>query len=149
MARKKPGNTPPPASTDVEGWRAAIKARQLPYFRLEDMIAAIQDLKDVDEQVKSKVAREVNDRFFRILRKAVGRNHPNSGEDIIHRTIYKLFEAIGKPNSNDGRALRKSCYSLIKLRMIDAIREKTANAARQKISSRPAKRPMTKRRRRT
>lgn len=108
----------------MEGWRAAIKAGQLPSFRLEVIIAAIQDLgPDVDEQVRSKLAWEVHGRFFRILRKAVGRNHLNSGDDIIHRTIFKLFEAIGNLNSNDGRALRKPCYSLIKLRMIDAIRE--------------------------
>src|ERR1700692_2360908 len=33
-----------PESTDLEGWRKAINERSLPTFRLEAIVAAIQDL---------------------------------------------------------------------------------------------------------
>lgn len=124
MARQKPENTPPPASTDLEGWRAAIEADQLSFFRTEDIIAALEDLgPDIDAQVRNKLAKAVSDRFTNILRGTVGFNHPNRGQDIIDRTIFKLFKAIATKDSKDGHALRNSCYTLVLLRMKDAIRE--------------------------
>lgn len=124
MARQKPENSPPPASTDLAGWCAAIKAGQLTSFRTEDIIAALEDLgPDIETQVRNKLAKEVSDRFTRILRSNVGFNHPNHGQDIIDRTIFKLFKAISTTNSKDGHALRNSCYPLVILRMKDAIRE--------------------------
>lgn len=126
MARKKPEPSPPPASTDFAGWCAAIEAGHLTSFRTEDIIAALEDLgPDIKTQIRNKLAKEISDRFTRILRSNVGFNHPNQGQDIIDRTNFKLFKAISTKNSNDGHTLRNSCYSLVLLRMKDAIREES------------------------
>lgn len=124
MAQQKPENTPPPASKDLAGWCAAIRVGQLRFFRTEDIIAALEDLgPDIDAKVRNGLAKEVSNRFTHILRANVGYNHPNRGQDIIDRTNFKLFKAIATKDSNDGHALRTSCYSLVLLRMKDAIRE--------------------------
>ncbi|MEM4988014.1 hypothetical protein V8G57_11510 [Collimonas sp. H4R21] len=123
--RRKVGVEPmPPKSTDLKGWQEAIAAGHLSGFPLNDLAAAIQDLgADVDARVRNALAKELHDAFYRILRKQVGFNHPNQGLDIIHRTIFKLFKGLSTPGSCDGNAMRKSCYAIIKLRMIDAIVE--------------------------
>lgn len=124
--RRKPEEAPPPCSTDLEGWRAAIVARRLSSFRLEDLVAALEDLgPDIDVPTRNAIAKELHDAFFRILRKRVGFDKPNEGLDIIHRTIFKLFEEIATPGSADGQAMRNSCYGIVLHRMKDAIfREK-------------------------
>jgi hypothetical protein len=123
--RRKPDVKPiPPKSTDLKGWQDAISAGHLSEFSLNVLAAAIQDLgPDVDVQVRNALAKTLHDAIFRILRKEVGFNHANQGLDIIHRTIYKLFAALSTPGSCDGNAMRKSCYALVKKRMIDAILE--------------------------
>jgi RNA polymerase sigma factor (sigma-70 family) len=124
MVRKEPATSPSPGSTDLEGWRAAIKTHQLSTLRPEDMIAALQDLgPEADIKVRNELAKEVHGRFHRYLRRLVGPNHPNRGDDIIHRTIFKLFEAIATIGSKDGLALRHKCYPRIKVRMYDAMKE--------------------------
>jgi len=122
--RRKPEEIPPPRKIDQEGWRGAIKASQLPSFTNEELVAAIQDLgANADKWVRNGIAAELNQRFYRILRPRVGRHHPDKGEEIIRRTIFKLFKAIALPKSKDGQALRKACFARVVFRLKDAIIE--------------------------
>ncbi len=51
----------------------------------------------------------------------VGHNHPNQGEDIIHRAHSNLFEALVDPNSKDGTGLRVAFASRVRFRAKDAL----------------------------
>jgi hypothetical protein len=112
----------PPEPTDLEGWRQAIHQRLLPTFRLEALVAAIQDLGPLaDSKVRNPLAKHLSDAMSRLLRRFVGMNHPNRGEDTIYRVHGQLFEALLKPNSADGKALREAFTARVSFRIKDAI----------------------------
>jgi len=49
---------PPPKSTDLEGWRTAIRVGRLPAFRFEEIVAAFQDLGvGADKRVRDSARR--------------------------------------------------------------------------------------------
>jgi hypothetical protein len=77
------GEEVPPKSTDLPGWRQAIAADRLKLFRLEALAAAFQDLGNCDHQIQHVLAKHLSDSILRLLRKHVGMNKPNQGEDII------------------------------------------------------------------
>ena len=56
-----------------------------------------------------------------MLRARVGFNHPNQGEDIIYRVHAEIFEALLKPNSKDGKALREAFGPRVMFRLKTAI----------------------------
>jgi DNA-directed RNA polymerase specialized sigma24 family protein len=111
----------PPKSTDLEGWRKAIEGNRLKKFRLEALAAAFQDLGHVDQQIQHALAKRLSDSIVGMLRKRVGSNHPNGGEDIIYRVHGEIFVALMSPRSADGKALRRRFGSLVLYRMKDAI----------------------------
>jgi hypothetical protein len=117
----KSGGEPPPKSDDLDGWREAIAAKRLHAFRLEALAAAFQDLGPRDNAVRNALAAHLNDSLTRMLRKRVGFNHPNKGEDIILRVHGQLFEALLRPKSADGQSLRKAFGLLVMYRMKDAL----------------------------
>src|SRR5271166_5177800 len=107
-----------PEPTDLEGWRQAIRQGLLPTFRLEALVAAIQDLGPLaDSKVRNPLAKHLSDAMSRLLRRLVGMNHPNRGEDIIYRVHGQLFEALLKPNSADGKALREAFTARVSFRI--------------------------------
>jgi hypothetical protein len=111
-----------PQPSDLEGWRQAISQGLLPTFRLEALVAAIQDLGPLaDSKVRNPLAKHLSDAISRLLRRLVGMNHPNRGEDIIYRVHGQLFEALLKPNSADGKALREAFTARVSFRIKDAI----------------------------
>ncbi len=111
-----------PEPTDLEGWRQAISQGLLSIFRLEAIVAAIQDLGPVaDLRVRNPLAKHLSNAMIRLLRKLVGINHPNRGDDIIYRVHGQLFEALLKPASADGKALRESFTTCVSFRVKDAI----------------------------
>jgi hypothetical protein len=110
-----------PKSTDLEGWREAIEGNRLKRFRLEAIAAAFQDLGHRDQQIQHALAKRLSDSIVGILRKRVGFNHPNGGEDIIYRVHGEIFVALMSPQSADGKALRRGFGSLVLYRMKDAI----------------------------
>jgi hypothetical protein len=113
---------PPPASTDLEGWRKAINDRLLPTFRLEAIAAALQDLGPLaDSKVRNPLAKHLSDAMTKILRQLVGTNHSNQGEDIIYRVHSQLFDALLDPHSADGRGLREAFTARVSFRIKDAI----------------------------
>ena len=113
---------PPPKSDDLAGWRRAITEERLRQFRLEEIVAAIQDLGPLaDPAVINPLAKHLSDAVLRKLRALVGKNHPNEGQDIIDRVHFTIFEAILQPSSPDGKGLRKAFIPRLKFRMRDAI----------------------------
>ncbi len=117
-----PGEKPPPKSTDLEGWRQAIADGRLRTFRLETIVAALQDLgPTTDSPVRNALAKHLSDSVIKMLRARVGFNHPNQGEDIIYRVHAEIFEALLKPNSKDGKALREAFGPRVMFRLKTAI----------------------------
>ncbi|TAJ81848.1 hypothetical protein [Reyranella sp.] len=113
---------PPPASTDSEGWRKAIEDGALTRLPLESMVAALQDLDPrTASDVRRALLKYLSDAASRILRGAVGFHHPNRGEDIIYRVHTKICEALFRPESSDGQALRAGFADIVNFRVKDAI----------------------------
>lgn len=111
-----------PGPTDLEGWRCAIDEGRLPDIRREALVVVIQDLgAHADPKVLNPLLRELSDHAMKLLRKNVGRNHPNEGQDIIDRAHYDLIEALFDPGSADGKGFRKAYYSRLFFRLKDAI----------------------------
>jgi hypothetical protein len=120
--KKVPAGEPSPASTDIEGWRRAIAEGAHIGFRLEALVAALQDLgPQADGNVKRALVKQLNDAMLRMLRSFVGFNHPNQGEDVIYRVHHQLFDALLRPKSADGHALRAGFANIVSYRVKDAI----------------------------
>ncbi len=112
----------PPQSTDLSGWRQAVADGRFCRFPLEAIAAAIQDLRpNRDSGLVAALAKHLSDRVYRILRRQVGRNHPNEGFDIIDRVHGQFFEALAQPNSADGKGIRQALVSRLMFRLKDAI----------------------------
>jgi RNA polymerase sigma factor (sigma-70 family) len=116
------GEEPPPDSTDVGGWRRAIADGRFRRFPLEAIAAAIQDLRpNCDGGLINQLAKHLSDSVCRIVRRYVGRNHPNEGKDIIDRVQEQFWESLLQPQSADGKAFRKALVSRLMFRLKDAI----------------------------
>lgn len=115
------GEEDPPKSTDLVGWQQAIADGRLESYRLEVLVAAFQDLGHLDHQVHHALAKHLSDSVLRFLRKEVGFNHPNQGWDIIFRNHDVIFKALVRPDSADGRGLRKAFGPRVRFRLKDAI----------------------------
>jgi len=85
----------PPDSKDLEAWRQAIGDGRFKNYRLEAIVAAIQDLGPrSDKAVVNSLAKHLSDAVLRILRGLVGMNHPNQGYEIIERTHGHIIDAV-------------------------------------------------------
>lgn len=116
------GDDPPPKSNDLAGWQKADSEGRLGRFRLEDIVAAFQDLDPTTgRSVRNSLARHLNDAVIGNLRQIVGANHPNEGWDIIYRVHSAIFVAILQPASADGKALRVAFVPRLKFRLKDAL----------------------------
>jgi len=115
------GEHPSPDSTDLDGWREAVAGNRLRSFKLEAIAAAFQDLGQRDEGVQRALAKYLSESILRILRRRIGSNHPNRGEDIILRVHGQIFVALLRPTSADGWSLRQAFIPRLLFRMKDAI----------------------------
>jgi hypothetical protein len=119
-ATSRPQKAPEPS--DLEGWRQAISQGGLPTFRFEALVAAIQDLGPLaDPTIRNPLAKHLSNAIIRLLRKLVGSNHPNQGDEIIYRVHHQLFVALLRPDSADGKALRETFTTCVSFRIKDAI----------------------------
>jgi hypothetical protein len=101
---QKPRLQKAPKPTDLEGWRQAISRGLLSTFRLEDIVASIQDLGPLaDSNVRNPLARHLSNAMTRLLRRLVGLSHPNQGDDIIYRVHGQLL----KPCSSQAQLMAK------------------------------------------
>jgi len=118
----KTGEDAPP-STDLEGWRRAVGNGCFRAFRMESVVAAIQDLgPTTDKTAMNPLVLHVSDTITRMLRGMIGRNHRNQGEDMIARAHAKLVTAMFNPQSADGKGLRVAFGFRVAKRAADAIR---------------------------
>jgi hypothetical protein len=110
-----------PKSTDLEGWRLAIKEGRLKEIRPEDIAAAFQDLGFQDTQVQNDLAKHLSDIITGILRPRVSYSWPDQGLDIIMNAHAAIFKGLLDLGTADGRALRKAFGSRVLYRLKDAI----------------------------
>lgn len=115
------GEDSSPKSNDLEGWRKAIASERLAAFKLEEIAAAFQVLRGRDKQVQNALAEYLSLSILRILRRRVGSNHPNRGEDIIFRAHHQIIVALLRPATADGRGLREAFVARVEFRLKDAI----------------------------
>ena len=126
----KTGEDPPPKSTDLEGWRRAVEDGRFRGFRMEEIVAAIQDLgPGTDKQVLNPIAKHLSDVLLRILRKCVDTGYANQGRDIIERVHGHVIDAVLAPNSADGQGLRTAFTPRVEYRIKDGL-SKEKRAAR-------------------
>lgn len=124
---------PPPESTDLEGWRRAIRNGCHGEFPMEAVVAAIQDLgPNADGEVISALVLLASDTILEILRRLVGRHHPNEGVDIIDDAHARLIDAVLAPDTPDGQGLREAFIPRIQFRVADAIRRDQRKNARER-----------------
>ncbi|WP_426129699.1 hypothetical protein [Pararhizobium sp. PWRC1-1] len=113
---------PVPSSSDLEVWREAFAKNRLRDYKLEVLVAALQDLgPKTDRRVREALASRISDALMWMLRKRVGFNHPNEGRDIIERVHADLIAALFNPASADGKALRVAFSARVTFRIKDAI----------------------------
>jgi DNA-directed RNA polymerase specialized sigma24 family protein len=116
------GEEPPLDSTDVAGWKRVVAGSLLDRLPLEAIAAALQDLRlNTDLGLRNDLAKNLSDRVYRLLRRQVGRNHPNEGWDIIDRVHVQVFEALAQPSSADAKGLRQAFVPRVLFRLKDAI----------------------------
>ncbi|HLI12399.1 MAG TPA: sigma-70 family RNA polymerase sigma factor [Alphaproteobacteria bacterium] len=121
----------PPSPSDLEGWESAAAGNRLRLFRPEAIVAAIQHIgPNGDQRLLSALISHVSDELLRIIRRLVGKNHRNEGEDIVLRAQHQLIVAILKPGSKDGQALCKTFRTCVEFRVADAIRAERKYAQR-------------------
>jgi RNA polymerase sigma factor (sigma-70 family) len=124
-----------PSSTDLNGWCRAVADGRFRDFKMEDIIAAIQDLGPAcDKGVLNPLVLHVSDAIMRILRSRVSRNYRNEGEDIITRAHGQLVTAMLNRESADGRGMRFAFVPRVQFRAADAIRAEQKNENRERTS---------------
>ncbi|HEY8949461.1 MAG TPA: hypothetical protein VIM56_11300 [Rhizomicrobium sp.] len=113
---------PPPGSTNLAGWREVIAAGRLGEYPMEAIVGAFLDLgPDTDRNVRNSLTQYLNIEITRRLRRNVGYNHPNRGQDIIDRAHTELFIALADPESADAKGMRVAFASRVEFRIKDAI----------------------------
>lgn len=116
------GDDPPPKSNDLAGWQQALSEGLLRKFRLEDIVAAFQDLDPIaGKSVRNSLAEHLSNAVIGYLRRCIGNHHPNEGWDIIDRVHMAVFTAILQPSSPDGKGLRIAFIPRLRLRAMDAL----------------------------
>lgn len=121
----------PPSPFDLEGWRSAAAGDRLRLLRPEDIVAAIQHIgPNGDQRVLADLITYVSGELLRIIKRLVGKNQRNEGEDIIWRAHHQLIVAVLKPDSKDGQALCKTFRTCVEFRVADAIRAERKYALR-------------------
>ncbi|MES0002511.1 hypothetical protein NKJ90_27635 [Mesorhizobium sp. M0051] len=116
----------PPPCTDAIGWRKITQAGQLGRYAPEAIIAAFQYAGSKDRHLREDMASYLSNLAQRVLRKRVGTNKMNSGQDIIDDVYDEFFAAICNPNCADAKGYRESFYGRLTFRLKDAIAEEEA-----------------------
>jgi len=124
--------TAAPLPTDRPGWRKAVNEQRLSQFRMEEIVGAVQAmLRDNDQSLLNSLVGYVSDALMRMLAKRVSKTHRNEGRDIIERAHDKLIDAVLRPDSADGKALRTTFGSCVRFRLADAIRHEQVDSERE------------------
>lgn len=120
-----------PDPADIQAWRRMVENGSYKSVSHQSLVAAAQSMGPFgDQRILNPIMLEIGDRTMRILRKRIGRNHRNQGYDAIERAHGQLIEAVLKPQSADGSALRTAFVSTVRYRAADAIRREQLETAR-------------------
>ena len=121
-----------PAAADEAGWAAAVAAGDLGDCPPGLIVGALRALfQDGDRRLVRDLTLHVSDRVTRRLRRLIGTDHPNSGEDIIERAHGALMTAVFDPESDDGADLVEAFWPRTRFRGLDAARVEGAYQRRQ------------------
>jgi hypothetical protein len=118
---RKSAEKPPPKSTDLDGWRAAIEEGDLSRFRPEAIAAAFQDLGAQDPAVRRALTKQLSGIIVGMLRKRVDPARPDNGNDVIFQVHEQIFRALLQPKTADGKALREAFGRIVIFRMFTAL----------------------------
>lgn len=112
-----------PDAADEAGWAAAVSAGKLGDCPPGEIVRTLRTLfLHGDRRLVEALALHVSDRITRRLRRLIGVDHPNRGEDIIERAHGALMMAVFDPASSDGADLIEAFGSRVRFRGIDAAR---------------------------
>lgn len=105
--------------------------RRLGSIPVEAVVAAVQTMGPHGEKrIINGLMEHISDELTRLLRRRIGRNHPNEGFDMIERAHDQMINAVLKPNSADGAGLREAFEARVSFRASDAISHGRKNAQR-------------------
>ena len=120
-----------PDPDDAEAWRQAVESQSLRSVRGQCLVAAAQTIgPEGDQRLLNPIMGEITRRLMRMLRKRIGRNRRNEGCDMIEEAHGQLIEAVLKPDSADGKALRTAFVATVNFRAADAIRREGVQTER-------------------
>ncbi len=112
-----------PEAADEAGWAAVVAAGELGDCPPGEIVGALRALfLDGDQRLVQALTLHVSDRITRRLRRLIGTDHPNRGEDIIERAHGLIMAAIFDPTSADGPELVAHFWARVRNRGIDAAR---------------------------
>ncbi len=112
-----------PAAADEVGWKAVVAAAELGDCPPGEIVGALRALYlDGDRRLVQALTLHVSDRVTRRLRRLIGTNHPNRGEDVVERAHGVIMDAIFDPTSADGAELVAHFWGRVRHRGIDAAR---------------------------
>jgi len=110
-------------AADEAGWKAVVANRELGDCPPGEIVGALRALYlDGDRRLVQALTLHISDRITRRLRRLIGTDHPNDGEDIIERAHGVLLNAIFDPTSADGPELIEHFWARTRNRGIDAAR---------------------------
>lgn len=114
--------TPVSGGNDLDKWRCVVVEDRISAMRPEELVAAIQDLgAGADPAILHPLLKAISKDAMTFLRRRVGTNHPNRGEDIVYRAHHSFITALFDPNSADWDGFRTAYYSRLSFRLKDAI----------------------------
>ena len=112
-----------PEAADDAGWAAASAAGELRDCPPGLLVGALRALvAEGDARLVETLTIHLSDRVTRRLRKLIGADHVNRGEDIIAEAHAEIMEAVFDPDSTDGPELVEHFWARIRNRGIDAAR---------------------------
>jgi hypothetical protein len=111
----------PPPSTDATAWRKITQTGQLSQYPPQVVVAAFQDAGGLDPRLREAMARYLSDFVQRHLRKRVGTNKMDGGQDIIDDVCDAFFVANCNPRCADAKGYRESFFGRLNFRLKDAI----------------------------
>jgi hypothetical protein len=121
----------PPSPSDVQGWKDVVAANRLRRLRPEAIVAVLQRLgPNGDQRLLSALITHISDDLLRLIKRLVGKNQRNEGQDIIWRAHHQLIVAVLRPNSKDGQGLCKNFRKWVEYRVADARRAERLYAHR-------------------
>lgn len=125
------GEKNPRDAGDEVGWSAIVAEGRLSEIPPGRVVEALQGLhRSGAPRVVEALMMHLSDLVTRRLRRLIGTDHPNRGEDIIERAHGTLMIAMLDPSSEDGAGLRDAFWARVRFRGIDAARAETLHRRR-------------------